>query len=84
MGQGILRDVLREATTRGVAIDNVETGMIAPRQPSTSQDEPSGARMVRVTLQVHGKQPVNDLAVSLSELENVQAVLARDVNSAGE
>jgi putative Mg2+ transporter-C (MgtC) family protein len=83
-GHGILRDVLREATTRGFAIDNVETEMVAPRQPSTGQGGPSGHRMVEVTLQVHGRQPVNDLAVGLSELENVQAVLARDVNAADE
>ena len=40
--------------------------------------------MVEVTLHVHGKQPVNDLAASLSDLENVQAVLASDVNSSDE
>jgi putative Mg2+ transporter-C (MgtC) family protein len=83
-GHGILRDVLREATTRGFAIDNVETETIDPRQPSTGQDGASGVRMVQVTLHVHGKQPVNDLAVGLSELDNVQAVLARDVNAADE
>jgi putative Mg2+ transporter-C (MgtC) family protein len=85
-GHGILREVLREATARGFAIDDVETKTITSREPSAGQDGPSEVPMVEVTLHVHGRQSVNDLAASLSELDNVHAVLARDVNvnSAGE
>jgi hypothetical protein len=40
--------------------------------------------MIDVTLHVHGKRPVNDLAASLSDLDNVRAVLASDANAVGE
>jgi hypothetical protein len=36
--------------------------------------------MVEVTLHVHGKVSVNDLAATLSELDDVDAVLADDAN----
>jgi putative Mg2+ transporter-C (MgtC) family protein len=83
-GHGILRDVLREATARGFAIDNIQTQALAARQPPGASDGLAGPPMVEVTLHVHGKSPVNDLAASLSELDNVQAVLARDVNITAE
>ena len=35
-------------------------------------------------LHVHGRNSVNDLAASLSDLENIQAVLASDVNAVDE
>jgi hypothetical protein len=37
--------------------------------------------MVRVTLHVHGRQPVTELAAALSELEHVDPVLASDANA---
>jgi hypothetical protein len=40
--------------------------------------------MVEVTLNVHGKQFVTELAAALSELEHVQAVVANDVNTMSE
>ena len=40
--------------------------------------------MVEVTLHVHGRHSVNDLAASLSELDDVDAVLASDVNAVDE
>ena len=40
--------------------------------------------MVEVTMHVHGKRSVNDLAVILSELDEVDAVVAGDVNSVNE
>jgi hypothetical protein len=67
-GRGRLRDILRQGTAQGP-------------QVSSARDSSGGTRMVEVTLHVHGKQPVNDLAASLSDLDNVQAVLASDVNS---
>jgi len=83
-GRGILRDVLREATARGFTIGNVATENFTQHQPSGVAGEADGIRMVEVTLQVHGKQPVSDLAVGLSELDDVQAVVATDVNVPGE
>ena len=39
---------------------------------------------VEVELHVHGKESVNDLAVALSELTDVDAVLARYAHSVDE
>jgi putative Mg2+ transporter-C (MgtC) family protein len=83
-GQGILRNVLREATTRGFAIDDVDAEVLDPRRSPSSQDGPAEARIVEVTLHVHGKHPVTDLAAGLSELDGVHAVLASDVNAIDE
>jgi putative Mg2+ transporter-C (MgtC) family protein len=78
-GRGRLRDVLRQATDLGFAIDDVSTESVGPRQAGSGQ---AGGRrsMVEVTLHVHGRAEVNELAASLSELDGVDAVLARDVN----
>jgi hypothetical protein len=40
--------------------------------------------MVEVELHVHGKDPVSELAAALSELDDVRAVLASDVNAVDE
>jgi hypothetical protein len=37
--------------------------------------------MVEVTLHIHGKNSVNQLAAALSEQQDVDAVLATDVNA---
>lgn len=83
-GRGILREILREATTRGFAIDNIETATLGYRQAPAAHDAPPEAPMVEVTLQVHGRQSVNDLAAALSELDDVDAVIASDVNAIDE
>ena len=84
-GHGILRDVLREATMRGFAIDNVETQTLdSRRRPGAGQDVVAEPRTVEVMLQVHGRQSVNDLAAELSELQDVYAVLASDANAIDE
>jgi putative Mg2+ transporter-C (MgtC) family protein len=79
-GRGKLRDVLRQATDLGFAIDDLSTEAVGSRQASSGRAGPAKRPMVEVTLHVHGKAPVNDLAASLSELDGVDAVLARDVN----
>jgi len=40
--------------------------------------------MVQVELHVHGKESVSELAAALSELDDVDAVLASDVNAIDE
>jgi putative Mg2+ transporter-C (MgtC) family protein len=83
-GRGKLRDVLRQATDLGFAIDDVSTEP-AGYQPASSVSGKAAKRaMVEVTLHVHGKNSVNDLAASLSELDGVDAVLASDVNAVDE
>jgi putative Mg2+ transporter-C (MgtC) family protein len=71
-GHGILRQILGQATSHGFAIDNVDTHTLDDRS------------MVEVTLNVHGRQSVTELAAALSELEQVQAVVASDVNTMNE
>jgi putative Mg2+ transporter-C (MgtC) family protein len=86
-GRGILRDVLAEATRRGFAIDDVATQTLGPRAEPGGRDHQSsrpGRPLVQVTLHVHGRQPVTELAAALSELEDVDAVLATDESAAGE
>ena len=82
-GRGRLRDVLREATDLGFAIDDVSTEPLGYRPSSRSGAAPKPA-MVEVTLHVHGRNPVTDLAATLSELDGVDAVLASDVNAVDE
>jgi putative Mg2+ transporter-C (MgtC) family protein len=80
-GRGILRNVLREATARGFAIDDVATEALGYRRPPGQAGTLPEPRMVEVTLHVHGKNSVNELATALSEQQDVDAVLATDVNA---
>jgi putative Mg2+ transporter-C (MgtC) family protein len=75
-GRGILRDILELATQRGFAVDRLSTQHVV-REP---QDRDGVAGTVEVSLLLHGRGSVNDLAVALSDLPDVNAVLADDVN----
>lgn len=75
-GRGILREVLREATRRGFAIDDIATQALGGQREAGPD--------VEVTLHLHGKGSVHDLAAALSELPDVDAVLARDANAIDE
>jgi putative Mg2+ transporter-C (MgtC) family protein len=90
-GRGILREVPQLATARGFAVDELSTvnpgsarpagdGQSPARRPGSAGEAP----MVEVTLQVHGRGQVNDLAAGLSEIPGVRAVVADDVHAAGE
>jgi putative Mg2+ transporter-C (MgtC) family protein len=72
-GHGILRRVLNEATRRGYVIDDLIT------EPDTG-----GQGMVAVTVHVHGKRPVTELASALTELDMVDAVVATNYQLADE
>lgn len=76
-GRGLLREILRVATGQGFVIDEVSAEM-------PGRDGPGAISIVEVTLHVHGKRSVDDLAASLSELEGVQAVASSDVNAVGD
>jgi putative Mg2+ transporter-C (MgtC) family protein len=85
-GRGILRHLLQIATDQGFAIDEVSTGSNG-RLGQTGSERPGAnrdGRMVEMTMHVHGKGSVNDLAATLSELDEVNAVVAGDVNSVDE
>ena len=73
----MLRELIAETTGRGFVIDDLATEPI--RQPADGDRD--GLAMVEVTLHVHGRPPVSELAAALSDLEHVQAVLAADANS---
>jgi putative Mg2+ transporter-C (MgtC) family protein len=82
-GRGILRRLLEVATAQGFVIDELSTdgedhGRFGVREPASFD---SNGRTVEVTMQVHGRAPVNDLAASLSEIEGVHAVVAHDANN---
>jgi hypothetical protein len=83
--------VLKSVTAQGFAVDGLST---AAAGALSAADGLSGAaadderrqadRTVEVTLQVHGRGLVNDLAAGLSELPGVQAVIAGDAQAGGE
>jgi putative Mg2+ transporter-C (MgtC) family protein len=84
-GKGLLRELLAVATARGFAIDEIATDALSHRHGSELHDEPSAeGSLVEVVLHVHGRGSVNHLAVALSEIEGVEAVMAGDVNVADE
>lgn len=79
-GHGILRQVLNEATRRGFAIDDLATEPVSAASAAHGIDgEPA---MVAVTMHVHGKRPVTELASALTEIDLVDAVVAADHQAA--
>jgi hypothetical protein len=56
---------------------------IEPRGAEREGSDGAG-RMVEVTMHVHGKGSVNNLAATLSEVNEVVAVVADNVNSVDE
>lgn len=84
-GRGVLRRLLQAATSQGFTIDEVSTDSAARHRAGRSgPGTPDGAPLVEVMLQVHGKQPVNDLAAVLSDIDDVDAVLVNDANAVGD
>jgi putative Mg2+ transporter-C (MgtC) family protein len=84
-GRGILRHLLQVATDRGFAIDEVSTETIDfSRARSSESIEGKSGAVAQVTLHVHGKSSINELAAVFSEVDEVEAVLADDVNAADE
>ncbi len=85
-GRGLLRDVLRRATERGFVVSEVATESVGRDWGSVPIDGRDGhdGQLVEVTLQVHGRGSINELAAELSEFAGVNAVIADDVNNAGE
>jgi putative Mg2+ transporter-C (MgtC) family protein len=85
-GRGILRQVLKLATDRGFAVNQLSTEAAHDGGPPRGEQAGTagGRAMVEVALHVHGRGSVNDLAAQLSEIPEVRAVIADDVNVAGE
>lgn len=85
-GRDILRQVLRVATERGFAVDQMSTEAVDRGLPAGREQagEADGHSTVEVVLHVYGRGSVNDLATQLSELPGVHAVTADDVNTAAD
>jgi putative Mg2+ transporter-C (MgtC) family protein len=84
-GRGVLRQLLQVVTSRGFTIDAVSTGTDGRHgggRPGAGV--PGRGPLVEVTLQVHGRQPVSDLAAALSDVSDVNAVLVDDANAIDE
>ena len=81
-GRGILRVIIAETTGRGFAIDDLATEETSPGPVAHRGD--LAARTVKVTLHVHGRHPLTDLAAALSDLPDVSVVLATDANAVDE
>jgi putative Mg2+ transporter-C (MgtC) family protein len=81
-GRGTLRDVLHQVTARGFAVDELSTAATGPGQRADGAADAS--RIVEVSMQVHGRGQVSDLAAGLSEIPGVQAVIADDAHAGGE
>ncbi len=71
-GHGILRTILNEATQRGFTIDDLSAETANGSVPPT----------VTVTMHVHGKRPISELATALTEIDLVKAVIASDLSGA--
>jgi putative Mg2+ transporter-C (MgtC) family protein len=61
-GRAILRSVIAEATSRGFAIDDLSTEHIGARLGPDDEHGQRRRAVVQVTLHVHGRQPVTELA----------------------
>ena len=77
--------LLQVVTSEGFTIDEVSTETAGRRTAVVAGPEAqAGQPLVEVTLQVHGRQPVNDLAATLSDIDDVDAVLVDDANAIDE
>jgi putative Mg2+ transporter-C (MgtC) family protein len=84
-GRGVLRRLLQVVTSQGFTIDEVSTDTAGRHAGSqTDSEAQDGKPLVQVTLQVHGKQRVTDLAATLADIDDVDAVLVNDANAIDE
>jgi putative Mg2+ transporter-C (MgtC) family protein len=79
-GQGVLRTVLQAATGAGFAVEDLSTEQVGRDRGDSTSGEGSRPSHVEVTMHVHGKGLVNELAAALAEIDGVDAVVAGDAN----
>ncbi|MGH9301696.1 MAG: MgtC/SapB family protein [Acidimicrobiales bacterium] len=81
-GRGVLREVLQLATARGFVVGAISTQNLGRSRPheAESTQEPGDPSQVEVTLQIRGIGSINELAAAISEIGDVEAVVADDVN----
>lgn len=56
----------------------------AARRSGGPPETPAGAPVALVTLQVYGRQPVNDPAATLSDIQDDRGVVVSDANAVAE
>jgi putative Mg2+ transporter-C (MgtC) family protein len=85
-GRGILRELLQTATSRGFAIEVLSTQPVGDggTRYRDADDSRDSSPLVEVTMNVHGRGLVHDLAAALSEIQGVSAVVADDANTVSE
>jgi putative Mg2+ transporter-C (MgtC) family protein len=85
-GRGVLRRLLQTATGLGFTIGAVTATPVdgPPAAGPGGRDGRDGRRMVEVSLRVHGKYPVSELAAALAEIDDVDTVLVEDTSSLDE
>jgi putative Mg2+ transporter-C (MgtC) family protein len=71
---GTLRQLLQTTTAQGFTIGELSARSLTGR-PVTGTGGHDGRPMVEVTLNVHGRRSVTQLAAALSEIDNIEAVL---------
>jgi putative Mg2+ transporter-C (MgtC) family protein len=79
-GRGVLRTVLQAATRAGFAVEDLSTEPAGRGQGDSAPSDSHRPSLVEVTMHVHGKGLVNELAATLAEIDGVSAVVAGDVN----
>jgi putative Mg2+ transporter-C (MgtC) family protein len=80
-GRGVLRQLLQVATARGFAIDEVSTKTLGHHRDADGHESDGHIDTIEVTMHVHGRASVNELAAVFSELDDVDVVVAGDVNA---
>ncbi|ACQ79084.1 MgtC/SapB transporter [Beutenbergia cavernae DSM 12333] len=68
-GEGVLRSVLATATDMGFQASIISTSV---------DEQPSGARVVAMTVRFRGRTPLRDLVTALAELSGVVGVQSQD------
>jgi putative Mg2+ transporter-C (MgtC) family protein len=82
-GRGILRRLLEVATASEFEIDAASTEPSPRRtgQGASASGAEHGEALVEVSLSIHGKGSVAELALSLSEIDGVHTVVVDDANA---
>jgi putative Mg2+ transporter-C (MgtC) family protein len=82
-GHGVLRQLLQTTTAQGFTIGAVSARPLGnPATPGPGRRD--GRPMVEVSLHVHGKYPVSELAAALCQIDDVDAILVGDTSPADE
>jgi putative Mg2+ transporter-C (MgtC) family protein len=88
-GKGVLRRVIEVTTSKGFTIEELSNTVTVENgghgsDTGNSDLSSRNHRSVEVTLAVHGKPPLHDLAAVLADVEYVESVVSDDINATTE